>query len=147
MNSGSTSGSQAPLQFMRRGSRLPRSVHLQSAECLILVHVKEVRDLLLHLSCVTRLTHGMAWFKQILLNRRGQIVSVHNYYRTDATQQMPPRQRGCSLLAFYQPCPKYGAAFPRPACFGMSAKDVRQRLSQKHESNNEPARFLKPLGR
>jgi len=42
----------------------------------------------LHLSCVTRLTHGIACFKQVQLNLRGQIVSVHDYYRVDATQHM-----------------------------------------------------------
>ena len=51
-------------------------------------NVKEARDLPLHLSCVTRLTHGIACFKQVQLNLRGQIVSVHDYYRVDATQHM-----------------------------------------------------------
>jgi hypothetical protein len=51
-------------------------------------NVKEARDLLLHLSCAARLTHGIACFKQVRLNLRGQIVSVHDYYRVDVTQHM-----------------------------------------------------------
>jgi hypothetical protein len=48
---------------------------------------------------MTRLTHGIASFKQVQLNLRGQVVSVHDYYLIDATQHMLLLSQGGARLA------------------------------------------------
>jgi hypothetical protein len=66
------------------------------------------------------------------LNRCGQIVSVHNYYRTDATQQMLG-QGSCSLsfgrLGFLSAMPEIWCSF--------SQADVLR-----HECKGRPAALV-----
>jgi hypothetical protein len=70
----------------------------------------------------------------------GQMAGARGAEESTAWRQPVDLVAPCKEI--YQACAKYGAAFLRPACFGMSAKDVRQRLSQKDESNNEPAHLF-----
>jgi hypothetical protein len=68
----------------------------------------------------------MAWFKQIPLNLRGQIVSVHDYYRADKTHQMLLRQGSCSLsfgrLGFLSAMPEIWCSFSQAGVLRYECK-------------------------
>src|SRR6266545_4932906 len=63
-----------------------RLAHL--TELVILVRVKEARNLSLQPCGVARLTHGNRMAKEVPLKLPRQIVPVHDYRRTEATQHM-----------------------------------------------------------